>query len=443
MERILSINKTFLVVLSLALGIIGAFIPEVIKFGTLALIAYALYDVYQNQNQNEEAFLWASFFAGVEVFIRMCRATIFYETGKYAVLFLLFFGLLLNRKKYNFSFTFYLYIFLLFIGIVFTNIPPGESIRKAVTFNLSGPIVLGIAAMYFYKREVYFKDLLTALYLMLLPLISILSFLYFRTPSIEEMVFGTSANFAATAGFGPNQVSTVMGLGIFIVTVFVILKVKIINYLTIDLLLLVYFVFRGLLTFSRGGMITGLVAIIIFTFFYIVYQEKSFNYVIKYLLVGGVFAFSIWLYTSNVTGGMIENRYAGKNARGIKKEDISSGRIGIFKTQLENFYENPIFGIGVGSGKYARIEDHNGIASASHNEVSRLLEEHGSIGILILLILFIEPITNMYYSNNFQRAFLIPFFLFWFLTINHSAMRIAFPGFIYALSLIRIVNEEG
>ena len=37
---------------------------------------------------------------------------------------------------------------------------------------------------------------------------------------------------------------------------------------------------------------------------------------------------------------------------------------------------------------------------------------------------------------------LIPFFLFWFLTINHAALRIAAPAFIYALSLIKVKWNE-
>jgi hypothetical protein len=43
------------------------------------------------------------------------------------------------------------------------------------------------------------------------------------------------------------------------------------------------------------------------------------------------------------------------------------------------------------------------------------------------------------------RAFLSAFLIFWFLTINHSAMRVAFPAFIYGFSLIiidrRVLDE--
>jgi hypothetical protein len=61
---------------------------------------------------------------------------------------------------------------------------------------------------------------------------------------------------------------------------------------------------------------------------------------------------------------------------------------------------------------------------------------------MALFILLTVPLHNMYFSNNFQRAFLSAFYIFWFLTINHSAMRIAFPAFVYGLSLIRIVPDE-
>ena len=106
-------------------------------------------------------------------------------------------------------------------------------------------------------------------------------------------------------------------------------------------------------------------------------------------------------------------------------------------TELDALYKNPIFGMGVGSGKYRRMQD-KGFEIASHNEVSRLLGEHGLIGILILIILIMVPIINAWRQPPYAKAFLGAFFIFWFLTINHSAMRVSFPGFIYGLSLITI-----
>lgn len=137
---------------------------------------------------------------------------------------------------------------------------------------------------------------------------------------------------------------------------------------------------------------------------------------------------------------MLNNRYTGKNASGVQKEDLSSGRSDIIKGQFKNFLENPL-GIGVGNGKYARLQEVQ-VTGASHNEIGRLFEEHGYVGLIILILLLITPLLLLFNANNLQKAFLLSFYLIWFLTINHSAMRVALPGFVYALSLMKITEYE-
>jgi len=57
-------------------------------------------------------------------------------------------------------------------------------------------------------------------------------------------------------------------------------------------------------------------------------------------------------------------------------------------------------------------------------------------------LLFFTPLPIIFGQDYLARAFLIAFYLFWFLTINHSAMRVAFPGWIYGLSLIQLIDTE-
>ena len=77
----------------------------------------------------------------------------------------------------------------------------------------------------------------------------------------------------------------------------------------------------------------------------------------------------------------------------------------------------------------------------SHDEITRMLAEHGSLGILGLLILFCTPI--FLYLDNKQHIYVFCFLAFWLLTINHAAMRTAAPSFVYALSLLKVkFNEE-
>jgi O-antigen ligase len=411
------------------------------KIYTLVIFLIAIPQIIFKKNINEEAFLFAAYLAAGEVFLRMTDGVILYETGKYGVILFLLLGIFVGKFKQKFSVSLAFYLLLLLLGIVFTRVPEGEYIRKAIAFNLSGPFVLGIAGLYFYKRSITKENLMNALFFMILPLLSMVTYLYFKTPDLKDIVFGGAANFATSGGFGPNQVATAIGLGIFIIAVFILMKERITGFLLLDLFLLLYFVYRGLLTFSRGGLITGVIALICFSLFYILYKKISLTSFITYVGIVIVFTIGIWLFTSNITGGMLDNRYAGKNSSGVQKEDISSGRVDILAEQIKSFTENPL-GIGVGNGKYKRQGAIGNVTAASHNEVGRLIEEHGIIGFIILLLLLLLPLTNFWYGNNYQRAFISAFYLFWFLTINHSAMRIAFPGFIYGMSLITIINEK-
>ena len=411
------------------------------KIYTMFIFLIAIYQIIFKKNKDEEAFLFAAYLAAGEVLLRMTDGIILYETGKYGVILLLVLGVFVGKFKQKFSVSLAFYLLLLLLGIVFTRVPEGEYIRKAIAFNLSGPFVLGIAGLYFYKRNITKQNLMNALFFMILPLFSMVTYLYFKTPDLKDIVFRGSANFAASGGFGPNQVATALGLGVFIISILILLKKRITGYILLDVFVLLYFVYRALLTFSRGGLITGVIALICFSLFYTLYKKISLTSFITYVGIVIVFTIGIWLFTSNITGGMLDNRYAGKNASGVQKEDLSSGRVAILNEQIASFVENPL-GIGVGNGKYKRQGVIGHVTAASHNEVGRLLEEHGFIGLIILLLLLGLPLLNFWKGDNYNRAFTTAFYILWFLTINHSAMRIAFPGFIYGLSLLNITHEK-
>lgn len=436
-------NKLTFVVVHILLGYGSSLLrgSNILKIVWLLIIVFFILNIIFKSNRNEEAFLFAAYISGAEVFIRMSKAMILYETGKYSVILFLIIGIFVGKFKQKFSVALAFYLLLLLLGIVFTRVPEGEYIRKAIAFNLSGPFVLGIAGLYFYKRNITKENLSNALFFMLLPLFSMVSYLYFKTPDLREIVFAGAANFETSGGFGPNQVSTILGLGIFIISALILMNKRVTGYLLLDVFVLLYFVYRALLTFSRGGLITGVVAIISFVIFYTLFKKLSLGAFISYAGLTAVFIVSVWLYTSNITGGMLDNRYAGKNAKGVQKKDISSGRVAILNEQIASFVENPL-GIGVGNGKYKRLGAVGNLTPTSHNEVGRLIEEHGIIGFMILLLLLGLPLLNFWNMDNYNRAFTTAFYVFWFLTINHSAMRIAFPGFIYGLSLIHITNEE-
>lgn len=411
------------------------------KIYSLLVIFFGVLYIIRNKNENNEAIYWSAYLVGAEVLFRMTGGMIFYELPKYAVLIFLFTGLVVEKRRHHVSISYILYILLLLLGIAFVDIPFDESIRKAIAFNLSGPILLGVSAIYFYRRPLSLSTLMDMLFYMALPIISMLALLYFRTPSVSEISFGGEASFEASGGYGPNQVATILGLGAFIVAVHLFFKQRIFTLFSIDIFLFTYFIYRGLITFSRGGMITAFMAIAVFAYYYIISRENKIINLTKYIGLVALFGFALFVYTSNATGGMLENRYANKNAAGTTKSDITTGRLTLFKSEMDAFLEHPFFGIGVGGGKFYRMEELE-IRAASHNEMSRLIAEHGLIGIVALLILLLVPIRHIFRQPYLARGFLAAFLIFWFLTINHSAMRIAFPGFIYGLSVAIITFKE-
>lgn len=423
--------------------ILGIFIglPFISSILSIGIVCFGVVIIISRKNEYQEAVLFSAYLIGSEVLFRMTGGVVLHELTKYAVMIFLFTGLVVEKKKHHINPIYIIYILLLLLGITFTDVPFTESIRKAIAFNLSGPFLLGIAAMYFYNRKVSVNQLLKILFFMALPIITMVSYLYFKTPSIEEMVFGTQANFEASGGFGPNQVSTILGIGVFIMAIHILMKEEFSGSIYLDYFIFIYIFYRTLLTFSRGGLYTIIIAFGVFFFYFFFSQKHRISQLIRFSTFGLIVLLSVTIYTSERTGGMLTNRFLNQNTKGVAKGDISTGRIWLFTKELEFFFENPFVGIGVGSSKYYR-KAATGLEAASHSEISRLLSEHGAIGLVILILLIVVPLLHMKHQSYLARGFLSAFVLIWFLTINHSAMRVALPAFFYGLSVIQLTKKE-
>ena len=383
----------------------------------------------------------AAYIAGAEVFYRMNGAMVFYETGKYTVILFLLIGMFYKGTSSK-TVPFWFYLLILFPGVVVASFTLDYDVvfRKAIAFNLSGPVCLGVSALYCYYKKISFDHFNYVLLMLLLPLVANMAYLYFYTPSIgEALMSGTNSNYAASGGYGPNQISAVMGLGAFLVcTRLFVFKDRIVNM--VDLLLLGLFSYRAIITFSRGGVLTALICIS--TFIIIFYQKQNGQQrdsLFRKLLLLLFAILMIWSFSALRTDGLITYRYTNRNAAGELEKDITTGRAELIETELLAFYESPVIGVGVGKAKKFRSEE-AGTETASHNEISRLLSEHGMFGLVALLILIFVPIV--FWTKFKNNYYFLSFMAFWFLTINHSAMRIALPGFVYGLALLYIVDEK-
>jgi O-Antigen ligase len=404
------------------------------------VIGYFLMNILIKGNKNDEVLIAAAYITGFEVFSRMTHGLISYEFVKYMVIVFLTIGMFYKGFKIK-SWPFLLYLLFLVPGILFSaiNLDYDSSVANAIGFNLSGPVSLAIAALYCYDREISTKRMQQILLALLLPIVSMTLYLYLYTPSIKDVLTGTASNFATSGGYGPNQVATIIGLAMFILYVrLFFIKDRFINM--IDMALIGLISYRGIVTFSRGGILTAVISILAFSAVYFYYargkQRINFSYKLVFVIL---LSLGVWAISSINTGGLIDKRYSNQDAAGRIKEDVTTGRVDLLDAELLAFYENPLTGIGVGKIKEYRYEQ-TGRLSATHNEMSRMLSEHGLFGLFALVVLFFTPL--LFRVKNKTNLLLYSFFIFWFMTINHSSMRIAAPAFIYGLSLITITYVQ-
>lgn len=430
----LSYEYMILIHALIALVIFG--LPFLSKIYALLIPIIGFFVVYRTKNANNEVLVVAAYLVGVEVFLRMTGGNFNNEYVKVSVIVFMLLGMIYSNFSTN-AFVYWFFLILLIPGILITSTAfnPFIDIKKLLVFNLSGPVCLAICSIYMFKRRILFSDLQNVLVAMLLPIISTALYLFLYNPSVRDVVTGTQSNFETSGGFGPNQVSTILGFGIFIFFTQLILFSKSKKRMILNGGFLLFVTYRGIVTFSRGGIITAVVMIIGLLFLLYVYSSakgKS-KFVVVFFLTA-LMGTGVWTYSSLQTNGLIEKRYANQDARGRQKKDRLGGREQIMNQELKLFIENPIFGVGAGMGKEIRKETLGGEDAASHNEITRMLAEHGLFGIFGLLILFLTPFVV--YVNNKQHLYFLSFFMFWLLTINHAAMRTAAPAFVYALSLL-------
>lgn len=428
-------NRLFLLSLHVVVGLILSVSPGLsIYYGLLVLIVGSINIIF-SQNNNNQAGKWAAYFMGMEVFLRMTGGNLYWEAGKYGLIVLLLLGMVFERqyKEYPVQFIVCFFLMIPSVGAIQFDLYPIT--RSEISFNLSGPLSLIVSAIYFYRRSFTGNDLLKLLGIIIYPILAMGVYLSLVTPDIQEIHYGTESNFQATGGFGPNQVSTILGLAIFIMAVALFYRKSISGLLMLDVALLGFFIVRGLITFSRGGIMGGILALLIMVLTAMAISKLYKRSPAILLSVFLMFSFGIyiWNYVNTITKGKLEYRYTGVDkTTGMAEEDITSGRLVLLGNEIQFFLDNPVIGIGPGMVKFYHTR-YLGSPYNTHSEISRLLAEHGLFGLIILVILVSSPFNHIKYIDPVIKPLYFGLFTLVIFTMLHSAMRIAMPGFLYGL----------
>lgn len=444
----------FAVCASLSLGYItsnSSFLKVGYALG-IGMWVLGLFFVYVNRNKNGEAHLFSGFLMASEVYYRMIWSGLPWEFSKYAIISLLSLALIVEHNNRPRPWSIVMY-FLLMLPAVYTAFDyfsdMGEiftETRKRVTFNLFGPLILALSTFYFYKRRFTLDEFTLFSRWLIYAMIMMSICVYFRVGDYTAIQYTYSSNIYSSGGFSGNQVSLAFGFAVLIIGMNIIIGNKIIFHTLVDVLLLVIFIFQGLMTFSRGGLMGGILALglsaIVFYFSnlekFIAFLKVHFIKLVLAVAIGTA-AFS---YTNELTGGYLYARYFNIANDGYAvKDDITTGRGSIGSGDFDLFVSSDFTGVGPGVSMYERNTMRG---FAPHIEFTRMLAEHGGLGLISLIIMLLLPFRFFMniFSNSNNKIIFTALVLFSLISMTHAAMRLAMIPFVYGMAFVYIVNNQ-
>ena len=232
--------------------------------------------------------------------------------------------------------------------------------------------------------------------------------------------------------------ATVLGLGVFIYLLKIIIESDNKKMFYLNVLIFCLLFYRGLLTFSRGGIATGIIVVItLFLSMYIsrreFYKSKTkFGFLLLILL-------SVFILTAYQTDNFLLKRYTNFETEQATNIQKVRGRYMQIESDIKNFSENPLLGVGVGKGREIRKQDYNKVLKNLYRNNTNVIGTWN-----FRSVVYID--NNFYplqlYFNDTRNFYLLPFFLFWIFTINHLATRTIAPLFLYALALLQIKEDK-
>ena len=373
-----------------------------------------------------------------------------YEMGKYLSIAVVLFGLLYparNSKKVMVG-----NVMLVLSLPAFFLLP--DNFRMAdVIFNYFGLFSLCVSITFFSKQTLTYTQVLRMFKVLLFPVISFTVFIMLRQSQTENVQYGLNANYETSGGSATNQVATILGFGFAILALVFLTRQRVFKTKYVDVGLMFIFLFRALITFSRGGIIAAMLAIVLVLLLpktrniwanrQIIFRKINpvyYLYSIGFILV-------TFLIVNSMTGNFLLLRYQGYNAHSIitGKRDlrsITSSRSEIFESDLVIFANNPLFGVGIGQSRYWRTVYGFKVAALPHSEPSRMLSEHGLFGIGMVIILLFYPVYRVINEkSNYRRAYMTILFSIAVLSSFHVAMRTMITPLAFGLACINIIPD--
>ena len=408
-----------------ALGVAAYNVPGLAALHGFTTLLVGLFLAGQPQHALR-AFYVAGYLATADVFWRMTKAAVPWEFSKYGLVLLVFLIAMRRPVRVGLAQWASLYFFLLLPSVIETVQYFGvtDNLRKELSFNLSGPFALAAVVFLCSGLEGEFPDMGRLLGWMLMPIISTSAIALYSTLTAATLNFSNHANFATSGGYGPNQVSAILGLGAFL-CLLLALNISSGQLRTGMLALGAVLLLQTLITFSRGGAFNFAIAASLLALHY-VRSARARRVLVVTLVAGlGIAVFLVLPSLNAWTDGNFSTRFTNID---------TTGRKDLAEADLQLFEDNLLTGVGAGLSKYARGGAfRTGIAS--HTEFTRLLAEHGLLGLFSIFILMLIGIQAYRLAPTVLAKGWVASLVAWSLAeMAHSAMRIAAISFVFGIA---------
>lgn len=392
-----------------------------------ATLIIGLFFLIQDKKPTRLIYL-CGYIVGAELIWRSTMAGIFYEYGKYSITFLLLLAILRYRLLSQTTKWPILYFVLLLPSIII--LPFFD--RDKISFFLSGPLQLAIATMFFSSirlTQIQVKRLLVAI---IVPTMGIAFLALYSTLTATNLVFNGESNFLTSGGFGPVQVSLQLAFGSLLALYYAVTEKRDRLMVFLMLVVAVWLIAQSIFTFSRSGLYLLAITLVIFFLFYLRRGKGRSRLLLFGAITGLLVAWVVFPYMDKFTIGKLTARY---------RETTTTGRITLINADLQAFLENPLFGVGPGQSIKYHIAF--GQIDSSHTEYTRLLSEHGSLGLISLLIL-VGFAAKRFFSktSSGEKSFRMLMTVWALLYMLDITMRTASPGFAFGLGAAWFIFDE-
>lgn len=374
----------------------------------------------------------AAYVAGCEVLWRMTEVALPWEISKYLLMVIFAVGIFrfLGRvERWG------------VVGLFLASLVPATVVPviklgvvgaiDPISFNLGGLIALAIGVLFLSRLAGPWLSVAPALWAYVAPVLGIAALALDSVRSLTATDFFDDSNLRSAGGFGPNQVSAALGLGALFL-VLLALRERRPALQIFAVVLGLWFTAQAMLTFSRGGVVNLGVALL-FALPFLLRRRDTAARVLAISLAVGLLGILVLLpRLDDFTGGALERRFS-RGQEGERRAELMA-------KDYETFREHPGLGVGVGQSEYYRLDRR---VIASHTEYTRLLAEHGLLGIMALGCLAALVVTGFLRQRQpFGQAWTVSLVAWTALELSHSSTRLAAIALVFSLAQFTLIEPQ-